>query len=1083
MKGSQNLGAQERISERSSWRARGRDGSKCGEEPRGKVADHLDRRILADFRMAALQLSVAVSCIGGAGLLAWLIRTVAPGSYQPAVEGLTCSTGAGLLLGGLGLAASLSEGRRPRISGAVAACLLVVLALAGLWASTGRSALILGADKPIPTGPLTLTGLLLIGLALLAVRFPRGPALAHPFALAAGILALFGLTRQVYLQTTHGVEDVPIAPVLCYSALAALAVAIVAAWPRGGPLEVVVSRTAGGHMVRQTLPAIFLVLPFSGWLRLEAQRAGLFGTEAGLALMVTLAVTALLWVIFHNAGALTHLDAELSETAESLETTLLCIGDGVICTDTSGNVTRMNRMAERLTGWSAREAIGLPIQRVFQIVNEDSGKPMESPVQEVLEKGTIVGLANHTCLISRDGAIRPIADSGAPIRSYDGSLQGVVLVFRDMTEERESERALRASREDLEATLRSIGEAVVALDALGRITRMNAVAEALTGWAFEDAAGKPYDQVVRIMDASTNARLDNPVPRVLAEKAIKVLHRDLVLLSHDGEKIPVALNVAPILNSTGEARGCVLVLRNVQQERRARQELSRSRKEFLEVIERSPSWILILKGSQIAYANRAALAAFGYPCLAELKHRRFLDLVVREERGSTAYRLAILESGGRLEFPIEQRFIRKDGSEGILEIAGVARVEFEGESAWLAVGTEITERKKLEHQLFLAERMASLGVLAAGIAHEINNPLSYVVTNLDTASRILERDPDDWPEVRDTLREILAEASDGTARVRSIVRDLKTFSRVDGESPQAVDLMKVLESACHMARKQVEARASLDLELEPLPVVVGDATRLGQVFLNLLVNAAEAIQPGTPGIVKLRGRTHPDGSAVIEVEDSGPGITPQMVGKIFDPFFTTKPPGAGTGLGLAICHSIVTSHGGKIEVESEVGRGSIFRVTLPVAPAIPPAREAAGRPRPGNGCCLPNSARVLVIDDEERIALSIRRLLADRCVVEYETCAARAMERLLAGQDFDVILCDLQMPGMTGMDFFEDLRRSAPDLADKVAFLTGGAYTDRARQFQLDMAGRCLEKPFSEGDLLKLICGIRGCPGAEPLGC
>ncbi|MCE9670196.1 ATP-binding protein [Myxococcus stipitatus] len=260
------------------------------------------------------------------------------------------------------------------------------------------------------------------------------------------------------------------------------------------------------------------------------------------------------------------------------------------------------------------------------------------------------------------------------------------------------------------------------------------------------------------------------------------------------------------------------------------------------------------------------------------------------------------------------------------------------------VSLDITDRKAMQAQLVVSDRLAAVGTLAAGVAHEINNPLAFVLSNLSFLAVELKNVARELPEGRTSeMEEVLREAVDGAHRVRQIVRDLRTFSRGDEDVATAVNLQAVLESAITMARGELKMRAQVVRDYRDVPPVEGSEGRFGQVFLNLLINAAHAIPEGRPEHNEVRVTLRPAGErVVVEVRDTGVGMTPEVRARIFDPFFTTKPVGVGTGLGLSICHGIVTGFGGEISVESEPGRGSTFRVSLPLgqgARELPPPRR------------------------------------------------------------------------------------------------------------------------------------------------
>ncbi len=269
--------------------------------------------------------------------------------------------------------------------------------------------------------------------------------------------------------------------------------------------------------------------------------------------------------------------------------------------------------------------------------------------------------------------------------------------------------------------------------------------------------------------------------------------------------------------------------------------------------------------------------------------------------------------------------------------------ERSGRRLLAGVAVDITDRKAMQAQLVVSDRLAAVGTLAAGVAHEINNPLAFVLSNLSFLAGELHALTRELPPGRMAeLEEVLREATDGAHRVRQIVRDLRTFSRGDDEVATAVNVQSVLESAITLARSEIKQRAQIVRDYREVPLVEGNEGRFGQVFLNLLINAAQAIPLGQSEHHEVRLSLRAAGDRVIvEVRDTGMGMPPEVRARIFDPFFTTKPVGEGTGLGLSICHGIVTGFGGDISVESEEGRGSTFRVSLPVAqrarePLAPP---------------------------------------------------------------------------------------------------------------------------------------------------
>jgi signal transduction histidine kinase len=371
------------------------------------------------------------------------------------------------------------------------------------------------------------------------------------------------------------------------------------------------------------------------------------------------------------------------------------------------------------------------------------------------------------------------------------------------------------------------------------------------------------------------------------------------------------------------------------------------------------------------------------------------------------------------------------------------------------------EQKRMQDQLMISDRMASMGMLASGVAHEINNPLSCVLANLDLAAGVLaeKSDPDAVMSQLKEVREELRDARSAANRIRDIVRDLKIFSRAEDERTGPVDVERVMESTLRMAWNEIRHRARLVKHYGKTSAVEASESRLGQVFLNIVVNAAQAIEEGRAAKNEIRVTTSigDDQRVVIEVSDTGVGMAPDVLANLFTPFFTTKPVGIGTGLGLSICHRIVTAFGGQIDARSEVGKGSTLRISLPPARSTrrQDAAPATHEPRQRR------SGRILVVDDEPMIAKVVERALAPEHEVISAGSAGEALHRIGAGERFDVILCDLMMPEMTGMELHLELSRlGGGEQASRMIFLTGGAFTNRARLFLDETPNLRIEKPF-----------------------
>ena len=385
------------------------------------------------------------------------------------------------------------------------------------------------------------------------------------------------------------------------------------------------------------------------------------------------------------------------------------------------------------------------------------------------------------------------------------------------------------------------------------------------------------------------------------------------------------------------------------------------------------------------------------------------------------------------------------------------------------------ERKKLQRQLELADRLNSLGAMAAGTAHELNNPLTVVMTNAGMAADLVRQIREALPypagiqsqdklvRVDEALNDLQAAAS----RMARIIGDLRAFSRPAENSSEIVDLRRCVEWAIRATAHEFQLRAKLTTKFEPAPLVLGEPARIEQVLVNLLVNAAHAIEPGNMdgNEVQLNIRTAEDGRAHIEIRDTGAGITPEVLTRIFDPFFTTKKAGVGTGLGLAICQGIVKALGGEIRASSTVGKGSSFSILL-----HPATRESLQAQAPVAPAPKGRPGRILVIDDEETLLRAMRHILEDQghSVVSTHN-AALALAQLDAGESFDLIISDLMMPTMTGMEFHKILCVRHPTLAPRVIFSSGGAVTPQVAAFFDSITNVRLEKPFKVAQLCAVV--------------
>ncbi|HEY0989033.1 MAG TPA: ATP-binding protein [Kofleriaceae bacterium] len=513
--------------------------------------------------------------------------------------------------------------------------------------------------------------------------------------------------------------------------------------------------------------------------------------------------------------------------------------------------------------------------------------------------------------------------------------------------------------------------------------------------------------------------------------------------------------------------------------RRTRRLHARSDAGFRAVVDLMPDLISAHRNSGRVYFNVAIRRFFGIDLAEDRWHDRDLaDRVHADDRAQIAElfrKVTALEPQHASEV-IELRMCSADGSWRVCEMSGI-RVDIGGELTVVLSGRDITERKRLRAKLLVSDRMASLGTLVAGIAHEINNPLAYVTGNLEAVAEILVDGTESQFRADGAQRtEIVAaisDARDGADRVRKIVHGLRMFSRSEEEKRVPVALPGVLDAAIRLTSNEIRHRGRLVREFGPAPLVLADDGRLTQVFINLLVNAAHAIPEGRSDDNRITVRTRADdqGRAVIEVEDTGVGMTPEVQSRVFDPFFTTKDVGGGTGLGLSICHGIISGLGGQIAIDSAPGRGTTVRVVLPPASAVPAIAPAASETTAG-AATEHKRHRVMLVDDEPQVAHTMERLLRRDHDITVALCGDEALAHITAGERFDVIVSDVMMPNMTGIELLEQLRSIAPGQAERLIFLSGGAFTAQAREQLASLGVLQLEKPVTAKELRASIVRI-----------
>jgi two-component system, cell cycle sensor histidine kinase and response regulator CckA len=583
------------------------------------------------------------------------------------------------------------------------------------------------------------------------------------------------------------------------------------------------------------------------------------------------------------------------------------------------------------------------------------------------------------------------------------------------------------------------GELVYANKAFQEILGMNAKPDVAAGqytaaYSILRRGGGPYPEA------------ELPFARALMERAM-VMVDDIVVRRPDGTEVDVRAFAQPMFGSNGEVAQVSVSFIDITKEVQARTAKRKSEEIIRTVVNAAPVILFSFdKRGTITLSEGRGLKRMGLTP-GQLVGQNVFELVKgnpqsmdnsRRAAAGAAFSTIGVFQGATLETTYAP----------ILDEHGAA-------AGTVGVSVDITEQQKMQQQLLAADRMAAVGTLAAGVAHEINNPLTFVMASLELAERQLGN-----PEQAKTH---LGAAREGAARVARIARDLFTFSRDAGTRPTPMRLRTAVEAAVRIASSQTAGVARVIEEHSNAPLVLADEGRVAQVLLNLLINAAHAIDASgrATGEIRIRTGTDEKGHAFVEVSDDGAGIDAELVPHVFDPFVTTKPAGMGTGLGLSVSKAIVEGFGGDLIVSSTKGKGSTFRMRLPPAP--PGQSESASAPMTAPAIAR---AKVLLIDDDANLCRAFRAVLEPEHEVKVCMRGEDAVKTLLSDETFDVVLCDVMLNDVQARSIYEQVKAGKPGREQELVFITGGAYMRDAREFLASVPNLRYEKPFQIDQVL-----------------
>ncbi len=550
-------------------------------------------------------------------------------------------------------------------------------------------------------------------------------------------------------------------------------------------------------------------------------------------------------------------------------------------------------------------------------------------------------------------------------------------------------------------------------------------------------------------------RIEAQLGREAADRAVS-LAREAVSNTAAGDcGLPELVGLLPPrLLDIGEAD----LLAQIRALEEARSAEATARIQLSAVLDAVAQGILVADArGDIVLANAEAGRIFGHP-VEDLTGRPLASLLAERWRATHVQLFDAASSDGRAAQPEKRRLegVRADGTEFPLEMTLRSTLLPDGTQRATAAIRDLSASLTEQTRLALADRMVSVGTLAAGAAHEINNPLAYLTMNVEFVRGALAqmREGLGLGDI-DELVDALDQALDGSRRVQNIVKDLRTFAQADPRKGVGVDLQEAVESALRMVHNEMRDRARVELRMGGQFTVQSDHARLCQVFLNVLHNATQAIAPGAAHEhrVTVTTRRTANGRVEIRIQDTGVGVAPEILDRVFDPFFTTRPAGQGLGLGLSICHTIVSGLGGCISIAPAPERGAVVTIELPATEALTVHRT------PPVGSLTP-SYSVLVIDDEPMVCRALARALSEHRVTT-ETMGRRALARLAGGESFDAVLCDAQMPEMSAVQLYNAVSAVRPELRGRFIFMTGGMHTAELRLFLESVHNPCLGKPIN----------------------
>ncbi len=796
-------------------------------------------------------------------------------------------------------------------------------------------------------------------------------------------------------------------------------------------------------------------------------------------------------------GRIEEANRALESNRQWLATTLASIGDAVIATDAQGEIIFMNPVAEAATGWRREEAAGMPLDEVFKIVNEQSRATVESPISKVLREGRVVGLANHTVLLTKDGREIPIDDSGAPIRDKAGNISGVVLIFRDIQERRRAEEAARESEERFRTLANSAPVLVWMADPEGQRNFFNKPWLEFTGRTVEQEVGNGWVELVHPDDAE----------RVLATYkesfgSRSSFNMEYRLKRKDGQYRWMLVHGVPLYKPDGRFTGFIgscmdmTEIKETEDERsRLISELQNERQRVNNIVATVPGVVWEAwgqpdeKGQRINFVSDYVEPMLGYSVKEWLATPNFWLAIVHQDDRERAAGEASAIFAGKKQGTSEFRWVAKDGRVLWVESQSIVVLDDAGDPVGMrGVSIDVTKRKQVEEELerlLVREQAARAQAEAANrakdeflatVSHELRTPLNAILG----WTRMLRMGTLDEATSRRALETVERNAKSQT----QLIEDILDVSRIiTGQlrlDVYSIDLRSVIEEAVDSVRPAAEAKdIKIKLMLDPSAgPVLGDASRLQQIVWNLVSNAVKFTPRG--GRVEV-GLERANSQVQIIVSDTGRGISAEFLPFVFDRFrqadSTTTRKFGGLGLGLAIVRHLVEMHGGTVEARSEgEDRGATFIAKLPLMavrnrPDV--NNQYVQHAQPVLSLRL-DGLRVLAVDDEP----DARDLLAV-ALAQYGArvrVSASADEALAVLDEWnpDVLVSDIEMPGQDGYQLIRAVRARDRQRGGETPAIALTAYAHTSDRIRALASGfqQYVAKPVDITELITVIAAV-----------